>query len=113
MECDRILLCSERDKELRLDDYDLEWNILDDTFEEYKSNKKIDKPQNLDIMIKMAENLCKDKSTIAIPFARVDLYDINGKIYFGEYTFTPAMGLIDYYKEKALKELGDKLDINK
>lgn len=110
--CDRMLLCSERDKSLRLDDYDLNWNILDDTLPKYKSNNKISKPQNLDLMIKIAEELCKENDEVVIPFARVDLYDLNGKIYFGEYTFTPAMGLIDYYNDNALNELGEKINLD-
>lgn len=111
--CDRVLVCSERDKKLRLDDYDLEWNILDDTLPVYKSAKVIDKPKKLDIMIKIAEELCKKNGELIIPFARVDLYDLDGKIYFGEYTFTPACGLIDYYDDKTLNELGKKLDLTK
>ena len=27
------------------------------------------------------------------PFVRIDLYDINGRIYFGEFTFYPGGGL--------------------
>ena len=111
--CDRILVCSERDKELRLDDFDRDWNRLDDTLPKYRSKRKIQKPKNLKKMIKIAEELCKKNGEVVIPFARVDLYDLNGKIYFGEYTFTPARGLIDYYNQKTLDELGAKLDLNK
>ena len=40
-------------------------------------------------MLEIAKVLSKD-----IPFLRVDLYEINGKIYFGELTFTPCAGMM-------------------
>ena len=111
--CDRVLLCSERDKKLRLDGFDLEWNKLEDTLPQYRSTKNIAKHKNFDKMIKIAEELCRKNKLVNIPFARVDLYDLNGTIYFGEYTFTPACGLIEYYSEEALDALGEKLDLTK
>lgn len=45
------------------------------------------KPKNLDKMFDIARTLSK-----GIPFVRVDLYNVNGKIYFGELTFFPASG---------------------
>jgi hypothetical protein len=49
------------------------------------------KPDNLDEMLRIAAALCG-----AFPFVRVDLYSIGGKIYFGEFTFYPDMGLIPF-----------------
>lgn len=45
------------------------------------------KPEKLDEMLALAEKLSKD-----IPFLRVDLYVVEGKIYFSELTFFPASG---------------------
>ena len=45
------------------------------------------KPEGMDEMFELASELSK-----GIPFVRVDLYNINGNIYFGELTFTPAGG---------------------
>jgi len=45
----------------------------------------IQKPRNLDKMIKIMEILYKN-----ISFRRVDLYEINGDIYFGKLTFCPS-----------------------
>lgn len=44
-------------------------------------------PKNLSLMIEIAAALSKN-----LPFARVDLYEINGHVYFGEITFFPAGG---------------------
>jgi hypothetical protein len=32
------------------------------------------------------------KLSTGIPFVRIDLYEVNGNVYFGEYTFYPAAG---------------------
>lgn len=58
-------------------------------------NKSIVIPQSKDKMIQLAEILSKD-----IPFLRVDFYDVNGKIYFGELTFFPATGLGAFTQDK-------------
>ncbi len=67
-------------------------------------------PKNYEKMLKIAEKLSKN-----FDFARVDLYNVEGKIYFGEITFCPASGLGtfipeewnykfgDYWKQKKLK----------
>ena len=46
---------------------------------------------------------------------RVDFYEINGRVYFGELTFTSAAGRDDDYTEEALLEMGKqiKLDFSK
>lgn len=103
---DNILICSNRDEDLKLDDYDLNWNLRDYTYNNYKSNINFKKPKNLVRMIEIAEELSQDHI-----FVRVDLYEINGKIYFGEFTFTPFNGIIDYYKPEVLELLGDKLKL--
>ena len=47
------------------------------------------------------------------PFVRVDLYNINGKIYFSEMTFTPAKGTLILDDDKCDLEMGKWLDISK
>lgn len=45
-------------------------------------DEKIEKPINFDLMINIAEKL-----SAGLKHVRVDLYNIDGKIYFGELTF--------------------------
>lgn len=59
------------------------------------AKKKIIKPENFDKMIELAEKLGKD-----IPHARIDFYNINGKIYFGEITFFHWSGLKPFEPEE-------------
>lgn len=47
-------------------------------------------PKNYDKMLEIADKLASD---IPAPFVRIDLYNIVGKIYFGEITFFPATGM--------------------
>ena len=48
-------------------------------------------PANIKEMVKVAEKLAE-----GFPFVRVDLYNVGGKIYFGEMTFYPASGYFLY-----------------
>ena len=47
-------------------------------------------------LAKIAEELSKP-----FPFVRVDLYSIDGRIYFSELTFTPAKGTLVFDDDKA------------
>ena len=53
-------------------------------------------------MVKIAEDLSKE-----FEFVRVDLYNANGKIYFGELTFSPAAGFIKFVRQDVLDEYGN------
>lgn len=66
------------------------------------------KPKEFEAMVALAEKLAKP-----FPFVRVDLYDIDGKIYFGEMTFTPAKGTLIFDDDKADFIQGEWLDISK
>lgn len=57
-------------------------------------------------MISLAERLSKNE-----PFLRVDFYNVNGKIYFGELTFYPASGLGKWTTEGADLMIGKNIDI--
>lgn len=82
-------VCSERfsNEGLRVTFFDRDWNIM--PFERLfpKSAQPIPKPYNYEKMIELAEVLAKD-----IPFVRVDFYEVNKKIYFGELTLSPGNG---------------------
>lgn len=69
-------------------------------------NHKIDLPENLAEMISLAELLSKGH-----PFLRVDFYNVNGRIYFGELTFYPASGLIPWEPEYYDLELGQLIKL--
>lgn len=47
------------------------------------------------------------------PFVRVDLYNLNGKILFGEMTFYPGDGRTDFSPDEYNKTIGDLLELPK
>lgn len=67
-------------------------------------SRQIELPDNLKEMRCVAE-----KVAVGHPFIRVDLYNINGKIYFGEITFFPAAGLGRFEPEEWDYTLGSWL----
>ena len=69
--------------------YDRNWEKQDFTYSHPLDNKKITKPENLDLLLSIAEKLAADFNHV-----RVDFYITNeGKIYFGEMTFTSCSGI--------------------
>ncbi len=101
-----ILVCSEREKKLKLSYYDINWNRIHYEKSKWSSKNDIKRPENLESMILYAEKLSKD-----FKFVRVDLYNQKGKIIFGELTFTPACCCAPYYNKFGNKELGKNLNI--
>lgn len=73
----------------RGDIYDAHWNRLDIKMGHYtRSDKPAPRPHNLDEILWVARTLASD-----FDFVRVDLYNVDDHIYFGELTFTPGAGL--------------------
>lgn len=54
----------------------------------YKSTQDLPKPENYVAMVDIAEKLAKP-----FDYIRVDLYNVDGEIFFGEFTIYPASGL--------------------
>lgn len=99
-----------RGVDIKYDNYYVDWKRFDGAqFNGWKSRKEgVPVPQNWGDMVKMAEDLAKE-----FPFVRVDLYCVDGKIYFSEMTFTPAKGTLIFDDDKADYEIGEWLDISK
>lgn len=66
------------------------------------------KPVNFEEMKELAKKLSKN-----IPFVRVDFYNVEGKIYFGELTFYPCSGYIPFEPKEYDEILGDMLELPK
>lgn len=87
--------------------FDQEWrfqplNKGDETLTEVD----VPKPKNLDRMIEIAKDLSKD-----FLFARIDLYNIDGQIYFGEITLSPNSGFDPDIKYETDLMFGERLKI--
>ena len=88
--------------------YDLDFNVMPYMREKIKPIRtKINKPGNFDEMIEIARKLSGD-----FPYVRVDLYDIDGRVYFGELTFFPESGYYDFEPDEFDFVLGEKFEID-
>lgn len=89
--------------------FDRDWNFqrFNRDGQNASPNFMIPKPKDIDEMFSIAEILSKP-----FPFVRVDFYYIDGKIIFGELTFTPAGGQDSNVLPSMDKFFGDLLDLN-
>lgn len=78
-------------EETKFDFYDMDFNHLPFTNGHPNATKYIEKPSGFEKMKSLAAKLSKN-----IPHVRVDFYDINGKIYFGEMTFFHWSGMMPF-----------------
>lgn len=79
-----------------LDYYTPEWKKADlQRIDAQISAKEVEKPEKLDEMLSIAERLSKD-----MYYARIDLYHVNGKIYFGEITLYPTGGFSTFTRHE-------------
>ncbi len=89
--------------------YDMEFHWLDitETRPHYK-DIQIPKPENFSYMVDCARRLSKP-----FPHCRVDLYNVKGKVYFGEITFYHGSGYNDIQPHEADLMMGNWIDINR
>ncbi len=107
---DCVMLCMERSTgDTKFYFFDRAWQLL-------RLNKRgkaapegftLPKPSNIDEMFDIAEKLSE-----GMPFARIDLYSVNGQTYFGEITFFPDSGFDGNLLPETDKRWGDMLDIS-
>ncbi|MFI3281389.1 MAG: ATP-grasp fold amidoligase family protein [Rikenellaceae bacterium] len=96
------------------DIYDAEWRLQEfsgpfnagDT--PVNRAEPLPRPENYSQMLEIAAKLSK-----GMPFARIDLYNINGVIYFGEITLYPASGMRQFYPLEWNKRIGDWVTLPK
>ena len=67
--------------------YNTDWKPLYATYRVKERRRDIERPSNLNEMLSVAANL-----STGFDFVRIDLYSVNGKTYFGEFTFAPTAG---------------------
>lgn len=100
-----IIVDKDRYTEHKRNFYDVEWNRVDVTTDHEQFDTPYPQPENFEKMLETAKMLSKD-----FPFVRVDLYNLSGKIYFGELTFYPWSGYVKFEPEEFDTHLGTLLD---
>lgn len=102
-----MLIATDRSKgDVRFDYFDMDFNQIELQQGGEKSCRVFEKPVNFDLMIELASNLSKN-----LPHVRVDFYDINGKILFGEMTFFDSGGMAEFEPEKWDYTFGSWIDL--
>lgn len=94
--------------------FDVKWDVMDWDFGDYDiPNIKPQKPQKLEEMLEICRKICR---AIDVPFVRLDFYNVNDKIYFGECTFFPGAGYFEYkgrWTRKKDEDLGSLINLKK
>lgn len=88
------------------DFYDLDWNKTTMSQENSMSDFTVEKPMMFDKMLELTNILAE-----GIRHVRIDWYNINGKIYFGEITFFDSSGLTPFDKEEDNLYLGSLINL--
>lgn len=93
-----LFIATDRQKEgeeVKFDFYDMDFKHLG--FMQGHPNAAVSpaKPETFDEMRQLAEKLSK-----GIPHLRVDFYEVNGKAYFGELTFSHFSGMVPFNPEE-------------
>ena len=93
----------------------LPWLQLAETADSVQYPGELPRPSRLEEMLHIVRTLAAP-----FPLVRVDLYEVGGRVLFGELTFTPAAGLErTEYTDPAVgpwlldEELGDRLDMDR
>lgn len=78
----KVMYMTNKGKQIFENFYDMNFAPLDINHGFSRVSPEYQKPHNFELMIELAKKLSVD-----IPFVRVDFFNINSKVYFGEFTF--------------------------
>lgn len=109
-EAKALFVASERQKagtEVKFDFFDMEYNHLPIRNGHPNAEQVPQKPKCFEEMRELAGKLSE-----GIPQLRVDFYEVNGKVYFGELTFAHFSGMVPFEPEEWDKTFGDWIDLS-
>ncbi len=87
--------------------YDINFNLLPVFETRPNAEYPVEKPENYEVMVEIARKLAQP-----FPHCRIDLYNVDGKIYFGEITFYHGGGCNKIEPEEWDLKMGEWIDIN-
>ena len=88
--------------------YDMDFRLLDLARKYPNHTSPLAKPKWFDQMKEVAAKFSKGMSHV-----RIDLYEVNGQIYFSEYTFYDWGGLFDFKESRVNNQLGEYIKLPK
>ena len=101
-----LFVATDRPFDTRFDFFDTDFNHLPFKQGHPLASKEIKKPVGFEKMLELSRRLSK-----GFPHVRVDLYDINGSIYFGELTFFHFSGNVPFEPEEWDYKVGEWLKL--
>lgn len=101
-----LFVATDRPFDTRFDFFDTDFNHLPFKQGHPLASKEIKKPLGFEKMLELSRRLSK-----GFPHVRVDLYDINGSIYFGELTFFHSSGNVPFEPEEWDYKVGEWLKL--
>ncbi len=102
-----MFVATDRATDVRFDFFDMDFNHLPIYNIHPNSDNNIDKPECFEEMKALCEKLTAGMKTV-----RLDLYEIDGRVYFGEFTFFHGGGFYLFDPPEWEKKLGDLIKIN-
>lgn len=101
-----MFIATDRSVDVKFDFFDMEFNHLDIENIHPSCGREIEKPTCFEKMKELATKLSQ-----GIKFVRIDLYEIGGKVYFGEYTFFHGGGFWLFKPDEWERKLGDMIEL--
>ena len=101
-----IQLVSDRLTEHKVTTYDTKWQKIDLRSHRFSTDDEVSPPKSLNEMLALAEKL-----TEPFNYVRVDFYESNASVYFGELTFTPGGGFFSFTPPEMDRVWGDLLTL--
>lgn len=101
-----MFVTTDRETDCRFDFFDMDFNHLNIIKNHPNADQPLEKPVTFEKMKEIAAKLSQGKRHV-----RIDLYELEGKIYFGEYTFFSGGGFQLFKPEEWERRMGDWIDI--
>ena len=101
-----MFIATDRSTDCRFDFFDMDFNHLDIENLHPHADKPIPKPELFEEMKEVAAKLSQ-----GMKFVRIDLYQLNGKVYFGEYTFFHGGAFAPFKPDEWERRLGDWINL--
>ena len=102
-----MFIATDRSTDVKFDFFDMNFNHLDIENIHPQAGKRIEKPKLFEEMKEIASKLSQ-----GMKFVRIDLYEIEGKVYFGEFTFFHGGGFWLFKPDEWERKLGDWIEID-
>lgn len=102
----QFMYCTNKSSDIFENFYDMDFNPVNINHGFRRNVPEFDKPIEFELMKTLATKLSK-----GIPFVRVDFFDVDGNVYFGEFTFYDWAGFRPFDDEKWDYKLGSMLEL--